>query len=61
MAAEEKAAEDQAAEQLEFSFPDPEEFPSYDEVNSEDGQAELPADSFMEMTADLDAEGCCVR
>jgi hypothetical protein len=47
-------------EQLEF--PDPEEFVSYDEVDSENGQAELPVDSFEFNTADFDTEGCgCVR
>jgi len=51
-------------DQLELTFPDPDDFPSYDEVESEDGQAELPEDSFDEVSADdneYDEEGCCVR
>ena len=51
------------ADETEGSFPDPEEFPSYDEVESEDGEAELPADSFDEASASEDEheqEGCCV-
>lgn len=50
-------------EQLELEFPDPSEFPSYDEVQSEDGQSELPEDSFDEagVTEGEDNEGCCVR
>jgi hypothetical protein len=48
-------------EQLELSFPDPDEFPSYDEVDSDDGESELPGDSFDEAVADFDREGCgCV-
>lgn len=54
----------QKNEQLDLGFPEPDDFPSYDEVDSEQGQAELPADSF-----DVNAvgegepgeEGCCVR
>jgi hypothetical protein len=43
-------------------FPDPEDFESYDEVDSEDGQAELPEDSFDESAAtDEEHEsGCCL-
>lgn len=48
-------------DQLELSFPDPEEFRSYDEVDSEVGQAELPGDSFDENAASEGEEGCCVR
>lgn len=42
-------------------FPDPEEFDSYDEVESEDGQAELPDDSFEEPASAEDEDGvdCC--
>lgn len=42
-------------------FPDPEEFESYDEVDSEDGEAELPDDSFN-LDAATEAEDgvdCC--
>lgn len=39
-------------------FPDPEEFDSYDEVESEDGQAELSDDSFDEGSAREDEDGC---
>lgn len=53
-----------AGEQLEFGFPDPEGFPSYDEVDSEIGENELPADSFDENAATDDEDndpGCgCV-
>jgi hypothetical protein len=48
------------ADETEVSFPDPEEFPSYDEVDSEDGEAELPEDSFDEASVSDDEEGCCV-
>lgn len=48
-------------DQLELSFPDPNEFPSYDEVNSEVGQAELPDDSFNESAVSEGEEGCCVQ
>lgn len=56
--------EDQKPQQEELQFPDPEEFPSYDEVDSEEGQAELPEDSFDASQAgnENDEEvGCCVR
>lgn len=39
-------------------FPNPEDFESYDEVDSEDGQAELSADSFSEILATEDECGC---
>ena len=50
-------------EQLELGFPDPDDFESYDEVDSTDGQAELPDDSFDEAVAQDNEsnEGCCVR
>ena len=50
-------------EQLELNFPDPNEFPSYDEVDSEIGENELSADSFDENKATDDEPedvGCCV-
>lgn len=42
-------------------FPNPEEFDSYDKVESEDGQAELPEDSFEEPTSTEDENEvkCC--
>lgn len=51
------------SDQLELDFPDPDEFPSYDDVESDDGESELPADSFDEDAASDDEceEGCCVR
>lgn len=49
-------------EQLELGFTDPSEFPSYDDVDSDEGENELPADSFELNTADFDTEGCgCVQ
>lgn len=49
-------------EQLELEFPDPDDFPSYDDVESEEGEGELPADSFDEAAANDDEEGCeCVK
>lgn len=51
-------------EQLDLSFPDPEDFPSYDEVDSTQGQAELPHDSYdPQAVGDCEPgeEGCCVR
>ena len=50
-------------DQLELSFPDPSEFPSYDEVDSDDGQAEVPDDSYDETSANNNdlGEGCCLR
>jgi hypothetical protein len=39
-------------------FPSPDEFESYDEVESENGQAELPDDSFDETAAHEDEDGC---
>lgn len=50
-----------ADEQLELSFPDPSEFPSYDDVESDEGQAELPDDGFDEAAAtedELDDAAC---
>lgn len=43
------------------NFPDPENFPSYDEVESEVGQSFLPPDGFDESAAKFDEEegGCC--
>lgn len=52
-----------ADEQIELQFPDPEQFTSYDEVDSEIGENELAADSFDENEANFDDEpddlGCC--
>ena len=50
-----------ADEQLELDFPNPDDFPSYDEVDSVEGQAELPEDNFDEASATEDEGGCCVR
>lgn len=42
-------------------FPPPEEFESYDEVDSEDGQSELADDTFEEPTSTETEDGCgCV-
>lgn len=47
--------------QLELNFPSTDEFPSYDEVESDDGQAQLPDDSFDGTQVDFEDEGCgCV-
>jgi len=46
-------------EQLSLEFPDPDDFESFDDVDSE--TVELPEDSFELNTADFDTEGCCVR
>lgn len=43
------------------NFPDPDEFPLYDEVDSEMGEAELPKDSFEFNTADFHTEACGVH
>lgn len=42
-------------------FPSPDEFDSYDEVDSEDGQTELPDDDFDEaaVTENEDGGECC--
>jgi hypothetical protein len=51
-----------ADEQLELAFPNPDDFPSYDEVDSEIGENELPADSYDENAATEDEDndpGCC--
>lgn len=50
-------------EQLELDFPSPDEFESYDEVDSVEGQAELSDDSFdSAAVSDDEVEGgCCVR
>lgn len=45
-------------EQFELEFPDPDDFESYDEVESDEGQAELPEDSFDEAAASDNEEGC---
>lgn len=53
-----------ADEQLELNFPDTDAFPSYDGVDSEQGEAEMRSDSFDETAAKFDDEdgtGCCVR
>jgi hypothetical protein len=44
--------------QLELDFPSPDDFESYDEVESDDGQAELPTDNFDESSADFENERC---
>lgn len=49
--------EDDSEEQIELDFPSVDEFKSYDEVDSDEGQAELPADSFDENGV-VDEEGC---
>lgn len=42
--------------------PSVDDFPLYDEVDSEQGELELPADSFDPTKADFDSEACgCVR
>ena len=48
-------------EQRPLFYPNPDEFPSYDDVDSEVGQAELPDDSFVAAAASDDENGCCVR
>lgn len=49
-------------DQLEFDFPSTDDFPSYDDVDSETAETELPDDSFELNTADFKTEGCgCVR
>lgn len=50
-----------ADEQLEFDFPDPEEFENFDDKDAEEVEASLPSDSFELNTADFDSQGCCVR
>jgi len=53
---------DETEPQVDLEFPDPEEFPSYDDVDSEDGEAELPQDSFDASSASNDEQGCgCVQ
>jgi len=47
--------------QLELSFPNPDDFPSYDEVDSEQGQAELPDNSYDESSVIDSESGCCVN
>lgn len=48
-------------QQLELDFPDPDDFPSYDETDPADGQAELPDDSFEAAAVSVE-EGCgCVQ
>jgi hypothetical protein len=39
-------------------FPNPDDFDSYDEVESEDGQAELPEDNYEESVSNAIGEGC---
>lgn len=58
MADESSDTEQNANEQLEFEFPNPDDFPSYDEVDSKEGEDELPDDSFEFNTADFTTEGC---
>ena len=52
-----------ADEKLELDFPSTDNFPSFDEVDSDEGQAQLPEDSFSEeqAAAAKDESGCCVR
>lgn len=47
--------------QLELDFPSPDGFPSYDDVDSEEAESELPTDSFDEASVDEDEVGCCIR
>ena len=56
-------AEEAPKMEIDLGFPDPNEFDSYDDVNSEDGQSELPEDSYdgSALTDDEPEEGCCVR
>lgn len=42
---------------IEVLFPDPNEFVSYDDVDSTEGQAELPEDSFLAAAVSVE-EGC---
>jgi hypothetical protein len=48
---------DENPNQLALDFPDPDDFPSYDDVDSEEGQTELPADSFEQAGVSVE-EGC---
>lgn len=53
---------DENPDQLALDFPDPDEFPSYDDVDSDEAEAELPADSADESSATQDEVGCgCVQ
>lgn len=47
--------------QLELDFPSPDGFPSYDDVDSDEAEDNLPTDSFDETAATEDEAGCCVR
>lgn len=49
-------------EQLTLEFPSPDDFPSYDDTDSDEGQAELADDSFDEAAAtddEVDNEQGC--
>lgn len=48
-------------DQLELDFPSPDNFPSFDEVDSDEGQAQLPTDSFDEAAVNENEGGCCIR
>lgn len=54
--------ETQNDDQLEFDFPNPDDFENFDEADSQEVEAGLPKDSFELNTADFNTEGCgCVR
>lgn len=52
---------DENYRQIEMEFPSPDNFPSYDEIDSEQGQSELGEMSYSASAAnDKDSEeGCC--
>jgi hypothetical protein len=52
---------DENPNQLELDFPDPDDFPSYDDVDPAEGQSELDADSFEAAGVSIE-EGCgCIQ
>lgn len=45
--------------QLELDFPNPDEFPSFDDVPDDEAQAQVPEDGFDEMKTSNSEGGCC--
>jgi hypothetical protein len=63
MVAENQPSNDSTEPDVEddLGFVDPKDFPSYDEVESDEGQGELPDDSYDESAATDDEDGCGVH
>jgi hypothetical protein len=44
--------------QLELGFPDPDEFPSFDDVDPDEAQSQVPSDDFDQASVTENESGC---